>query len=259
MPLRAYPTAVKPLHIGRQLLAVMDESARDGDGAAASEYTVTMHPRDVAAWKDVARDIERELCEAGNLHAEREGYRMSSPVRVVLHEDEHLRRGRFEVSIGLADSAARHDSARGTSADRVVRTEDRPGEGTERPKGAEAADESMTPAATSASMATSTTPSVASAATSVTCALVLPDGSRHVLETERVTVGRQSTCSIVIKDTNVSREHAQFRRGRDGWTVRDLGSTNGTKINGVRVEGEQLLANGDVVLIGSIPVRFEIA
>jgi hypothetical protein len=246
---------VKPLHIGRQLLAVMDESARDGDGAAASDYTVTMHPRDVAAWKDVARDIERELCEAGNLHAEREGYRMSSPVRVVLREDEHLRRGRFEVGIGMTDSGAQHGFGRGGSAESVVHADEPRGDGAVRANVTDGADESVTVVSTPASMATA--PSVAT--TSVTCALVLPDGSRHVLETERVTVGRQSTCSIVIKDTNVSREHAQFRRGRDGWTVRDLGSTNGTKINGVRVEGEQLLANGDVVLVGSIPVRFEIA
>ena len=257
MPLRAYPTAVKPLHIGRQLLAVMDESARDGDGAAASDYTVTMHPRDVAAWKDVARDIERELCEAGNLHAEREGYRMSSPVRVVLREDEHLRRGRFEVVIGMTGGVERNGVDRSASARDVASKDERQSDGAERANVANDADESVAAVSTPASMAT--VPSVASATTSVTCALVLPDGSRHVLETERVTVGRQSTCSIVIKDTNVSREHAQFRRGRDGWTVRDLGSTNGTKINGVRVEGEQLLANGDVVLVGSIPVRFEIA
>lgn len=241
MPLRAYPTAVKPLHIGRQLLAVMDDSARDGDGAVADVYTVTMHPRDAAAWKDVVRDIERELCEAGNLHAEREGYRLSAPVRVELREDEHLRRGRFEVTVG--HSTPPSDDAQATSV---------------RPTSASdpATDESVQVVPVTPSM---TVASLTAPGAGVTCALILPDGTRHVLETERVTIGRQSTCSIVIKDTNVSREHAQFRRGRDGWTVRDLGSTNGTKINGVRVEGEQLLANGDVVLVGSIPVRFDIA
>jgi hypothetical protein len=237
----------------------MDDSARDGDGAAASDYTVTMHPRDLAAWNDVSRDIERELCEAGNLHAEREGYRLDSPVRVVLREDEHLRRGRFEVGMGISGSAGQRGSDRGVSAGRVIHSNDEDVVSAGRVSATGAGDESVTVVVTPATMATPTAPSVASSATSVTCALVLPDGSRHVLETERVTVGRQSTCSIVIKDTNVSREHAQFRRGRDGWTVRDLGSTNGTKINGVRVEGEQLLANGDVVLVGSIPVRFEIA
>ena len=182
---------------------------------------------------------------------------MSSPVRVVLREDEHLRRGRFEVVIGMTGGVERNGVDRSASARDVASKDERRSDDAERAKVADDADESVAVVSTPASMAT--VPSVASATTSVTCALVLPDGSRHVLETERVTVGRQSTCSIVIKDTNVSREHAQFRRGRDGWTVRDLGSTNGTKINGVRVEGEQLLANGDVVLVGSIPVRFEIA
>jgi pSer/pThr/pTyr-binding forkhead associated (FHA) protein len=80
-----------------------------------------------------------------------------------------------------------------------------------------------------------------------------------VIDTERVTIGRQTGCSIVIRDTNVSREHVQLRRRPNGWTVRDLGSTNGTKLNGVRVEGEQMLATGDVIMLGSVKVTFEIS
>jgi hypothetical protein len=93
----------------------------------------------------------------------------------------------------------------------------------------------------------------------ITSAIVLADGTRHVLDTERVTIGRQSGCTITIRDTNVSREHVQLRRRPNGWTLRDLGSTNGTKLNGVRVEGEQLLANGDVIMLGAIQVTFEIS
>lgn len=215
----------------------MDESARAGDGLAASNYAVAMHPRDFAAWQDVVGEVERELCEAGNLHAEREGIRLVSPVRVTMHSDEHLRRGRFDVAVAAHDS----NLAASPQPDRSSSAVETPSDDGERV------------------VVTVPPPSLAASSVSVVCALILPDGSRHVLENERVTIGRQSTCSIVIKDSNVSREHVQFRRGHDGWTVRDLGSTNGTKINGVRVEGEQLLANGDVVLVGSIPVRFEIA
>jgi pSer/pThr/pTyr-binding forkhead associated (FHA) protein len=93
----------------------------------------------------------------------------------------------------------------------------------------------------------------------ITSAVVLEDGTRYVLDTERVTIGRQSSCSIVIRDTNVSREHVQLRRRPSGWTLRDIGSTNGTKLNGVRVEGEQMLANGDVIMLGAIKVTFEIS
>ena len=93
----------------------------------------------------------------------------------------------------------------------------------------------------------------------VTTAIVLDDGTRHVLDTERITIGRQSGCSIVIRDSNVSREPVQLRRRPHGWTVRDIGSTNGTKLNGVRVEGEQTLANGDIIMLGAIKVTFEIS
>ena len=228
---------MKPIHLGRRLLAAMDESARDGDGRAASNYTVAMHPKDLAAWQDVVGEVERELCEAGNLHAEREGIRLESPVRVALRAAEHARRGRFDVVVAADDDHL----APSPHPDRSSSVADHPNDEGERV------------------VVTVPQPSLATSSISVECALILPDGSRHVLDNERVTIGRQSTCSIVIKDSNVSREHVQFRRGHDGWTVRDLGSTNGTKINGVRVEGEQLLANGDVVLVGSIPVRFEIA
>jgi pSer/pThr/pTyr-binding forkhead associated (FHA) protein len=57
----------------------------------------------------------------------------------------------------------------------------------------------------------------------------------------------------------VSREHVALRRRPTGWTLRDIGSTNGTKLNGVRVEDEQLLANGDVIMLGAIKVIFEIS
>jgi len=93
----------------------------------------------------------------------------------------------------------------------------------------------------------------------ITAALVFDDGSRHVLDTERVTIGRHSGCTIAVRDTNVSREHAQLRRRPNGWTLRDLGSTNGTKLNGVRVEGEQMLTTGDVIMLGALKATFEIS
>lgn len=93
----------------------------------------------------------------------------------------------------------------------------------------------------------------------VVARLVAADGTLHVLEGDRVRVGRQATCGVVLQDPNVSREHAQLRRGPSGWTVLDLGSTNGTRINGRGASGEQLLASGDEIAFGSVTVRFEIA
>ncbi|MDA8310946.1 MAG: DUF3662 and FHA domain-containing protein [Actinomycetota bacterium] len=87
--------------------------------------------------------------------------------------------------------------------------------------------------------------------------LVLPDGSRVPLGDGPVTLGRLPECDVVLNDPNVSRRHAEFRRVTDGVVVTDLGSTNGTRVNGVPVR-EQLLASGDEITVGSTTLVFEL-
>lgn len=70
------------------------------------------------------------------------------------------------------------------------------------------------------------------------------------LSKEVSNLGRDITNDIVINDREVSRHHLRFMRGADGYTVEDLGSTNGTFINGKRVTGAQPLKNGDLVSLG---------
>ena len=82
-------------------------------------------------------------------------------------------------------------------------------------------------------------------------------GEVYALDDE-VTVGRAPGCGIVLEeDTFVSQVHARvFRRGRETY-VEDLGSTNGTMVNGVRIHGETVLSDGDIISFGSTYVRFE--
>ena len=87
--------------------------------------------------------------------------------------------------------------------------------------------------------------------------VVLADGSRHMLDGDLVTIGRQSSCTIVIADNNISRVHARFRAGDNGWTIEDLGSTNGTKVNGVLITEPTLLSHGQLVALGSLQLHFE--
>jgi len=70
-----------------------------------------------------------------------------------------------------------------------------------------------------------------------------------VLRGERMVVGRLTTCDICLADANTSRQHAAFVPDAFGWAVEDLGSTNGTLVNGVRVD-RQHLSDGDVVVVG---------
>ncbi|HUC37158.1 MAG TPA: DUF3662 and FHA domain-containing protein [Acidimicrobiales bacterium] len=86
--------------------------------------------------------------------------------------------------------------------------------------------------------------------------LVLPDGSRFVLGTEPAVIGRLPECTVVLSDSNVSRRHAEVRRQGNEVVLFDLGSTNGTRVNGVPVR-ERVLADGDEISVGTTPIRFE--
>ncbi|MGO8875975.1 MAG: FhaA domain-containing protein [Acidimicrobiales bacterium] len=86
--------------------------------------------------------------------------------------------------------------------------------------------------------------------------IVLPDGRRVGIADEIVTIGRLPECAIALDDPNVSRRHAQIRREGLDVVIVDLGSTNGTKINGVLIREHRLLP-GDTITIGTTALRFE--
>ena len=86
--------------------------------------------------------------------------------------------------------------------------------------------------------------------------LVLPDGSRVAISDEPVTIGRLSDCDVPVSEESVSRRHAEVRRRGSDIVVVDLGSTNGTKVNGAGVK-ERRLADGDEITVGSTRLRFE--
>ena len=65
----------------------------------------------------------------------------------------------------------------------------------------------------------------------------------------RVVIGRSPDCDVVLASDSVSRQHAELVAHGDNWSVRDLGSRNGTGVNGVRVNGERPLQPGDVLQI----------
>jgi hypothetical protein len=88
--------------------------------------------------------------------------------------------------------------------------------------------------------------------------LVLPDGSRVEIGDHPVVMGRMPECDVVLADPNVSRRHAEVRRAGDAIVVTDLGSTNGTRVNGEPVR-ERALASGDEITVGSSTVVFELS
>lgn len=86
--------------------------------------------------------------------------------------------------------------------------------------------------------------------------LLLPTGERYVLRETTVSVGRLPECDITVVDPNVSRRHAEIQPRGDGFVVVDLGSTNGTRVNGVRVS-ERELHDGDELGFGNVLLTFQ--
>ena len=86
--------------------------------------------------------------------------------------------------------------------------------------------------------------------------LVLTDGRRVQVGTEPLVIGRLPECGVVLADSNVSRRHAELRRAGDSVVLTDLGSTNGTRVNGAPIR-ERVLVSGDEVSVGSTRLIFE--
>ncbi len=80
-------------------------------------------------------------------------------------------------------------------------------------------------------------------------------GSKFALDTDVTRAGRHPESDIFLDDITVSRRHAEVIRVDDGYTIRDVGSLNGTYLNRERIE-EAALANGDELQIGKFRLVF---
>lgn len=90
--------------------------------------------------------------------------------------------------------------------------------------------------------------------------LRLADGQVRDLGSRPVTIGRLPDCTVVLSDPNVSRYHAEVRpiSGEPGnYEIADMGSTNGTKVNGTPIRAAQPLRPGDQITVGSTTLAFE--
>ena len=87
--------------------------------------------------------------------------------------------------------------------------------------------------------------------------LVLPSGERVDITETPIVIGRLPECRVSVNDSNISRRHAEVRMTPTAYVVIDLGSTNGTMVNGVKIAGEQRLRDGDIISVGSTHLRFE--
>jgi hypothetical protein len=226
---RAFKSGVKPLQLGRKLLQVVD-SERDVDAqgrrVVPNSYLIQLSPDDREGFADVEPTLLQELTVALREYISQEGYHVEGKARVALRTNPDLRRGKFEIDCrNITPDAAPAQPA-------------------------EPSPEAPAPAAPLLTV-------VPSAFDRPPAVLSLPNGQRIELHEGHYVLGRHLENDIVLNDTNVSRKHAEFVCAAGEVVVRDLGSTNGTKVNGVLITGEQLLQHGDVVNFGTAQVRFE--
>lgn len=82
-------------------------------------------------------------------------------------------------------------------------------------------------------------------------------GRRYALSDGEYVIGRRSDCQIFVPDMRVSRQHARIRTNAGKWEIEDLGSNNGTWVNGARIAGAQPIRHGDEIAIASNRIRVE--
>jgi hypothetical protein len=231
---RAFRSEVRPVEIARRLAREMEEhkSLSVSRTYVPNEYHVFLSPRDRARFADYEDALATEL--AGYLleHARRERLALLSRPVIQFETDERLGLGEFGIQT------------------RVVQPTQEPGQA--RPSGVESG---RTMVYSAAGRVAESLEEHARARAHT--ALLLLEGKRLVVSPAGVTLGRSRQCDIVVDDPNVSRQHAEIRPRGGSWVVNDLGSTNGSRLNGHRIDGPEVLKQGDEIELGTSVITFE--
>jgi hypothetical protein len=234
---RAFKTSVQPVELAHKLAKEMEENqmASVSRVYVPNHYRIFLSPQDREQFSSYEPALRKELSDYLLEHARQESLALTSRPQIEFATDERLDLGEFGIQAQLlappeeeqrdvpveaaAPSAGDFGHTMVYSPDRAVRR--------------------LEPVLDRRQ------------------ALLVGDGRRNVLSGSRVVIGRSRECDVVISDPNVSRRHAELRRDENGWHVVDLGSTNGVKVNGRRVDQSALRA-GDRVTIGVTDFTFEL-
>jgi hypothetical protein len=246
---RTFRSAVQPVELARKLAKEMDEHKTISIHRVyvPDEYTIYLNPADREQFAAYETQMRTELAEYLVEHARREGYSVPSRPLVLIETEPELTVGTFGIAVATQDG----DGAEPIEAPVPVPAP--------APPAVAAAPEPPplvpTPAITPRPADTMIyTPPPAE---QEEVATLTWNGSALEISQQRVTViGRSSDCDIPLSDPNVSRRHAEVRRIGDGYSLVDLGSTNGTEVNGQRIQ-ETALMNGDVIGVGTTSITFE--
>jgi Protein of unknown function (DUF3662)/FHA domain len=234
---RAFRTNVQPVELARKLAKEMDDHRTISVSRVyvPNEYSVYLSPSDRTQFESYEQSLQTELEDYLAEHARREQYALLSTPQVAFETDADLDVGEFGIATRMAQPEKR------------PRRDDEP-------------EPQLEPGATMVykPKAPEPTEAVAPAELGMPPEVVRLtfNGTSREIDQQKIVIGRSRDCDIQLADANVSRQHAELRQeGATYWIV-DLGSTNGTEVNGKRVKRAKL-RDGDRIMLGSTEITFD--
>ncbi|MBI3747758.1 MAG: DUF3662 and FHA domain-containing protein [Chloroflexi bacterium] len=243
---RLFRTRLQPLQLQRRI-----ERAMEGERRVTLErtlvpnrFTVHLHPDDLAGFGDMTETLAVELADGALTFARTHHFSLADRPRVELQADEHVQRADIRVEAHFADPPTERSAGSEPEAAEA-------GAGLA-PEAGEYAGGAMDPAPTRVFRLPQ--PSSPRAAVAVTD----PDGRirRFTIGGGGLTIGRAEDNDLVARDTRVSRHHGRIAGRRGTLVYLDLGSTNGSRVNGEPVT-EVVLGVGDRLEVGATTIVVE--
>ena len=231
---RAFKSEVRPVEIARKLAKEMDEHRVQSLSRvyAPNEYAVWLSRADREQFEGYEGELREELSGYLLEHARRERIALLTQPVVEFRTDERLRLGEFGIQARMV----------------------RPGEDPEREHPSQG-DEGHTMVYTASERLSE---QLREPDPRRRTARLLVEGRTEIIGSNGAVLGRSRDSDVVLEDANVSRRHAEVRPSGASWIVRDLGSTNGVKVNGRQIEGAQSLKTGDEIELGTCRIVFEL-
>jgi hypothetical protein len=238
---RIFRTQVRPVEIARKLAREMDEhkTVSVSRTYAPNEFAVWLSPEDRSRFEGVEHEVIDELAAYLLEHARRERLALASRPQIEFRTDDRLSLGEFGIQA------------------RMVRRAGGVAEGDD--VAIEQADHGHTMVYSSAGRVQESLREARGGP--VGRAVLVAEGKRLAVAAGGAAIGRSRDCDVVLADSNVSRHHAEIRPASAGtWTITDLGSTNGVRVNGRELTAHQPhpLRPGDRLEIGTVDCAFEV-
>jgi len=251
---RAFKSSVQPVELAHKLTKEMGDHKTVGvsNVYVPNEFDVYLGTEDYEHLTSLADSLKGELSNYVTAFARREGWTLVAPPRIELHADGDLRVGEFGIATRTVSAPVDASPPADASAANASASAGPP-----MPPPAAAAVPGPGPLSDQTVLYQGPPPQAAAASVRTSPRAILRGREGDWALTESVTVlGRSRRCNIVLTDANVSRQHAEIRRQDDGFLLRDLGSTNGTRVNRRDVK-QVVLQHGDRIELGSTELQFE--